>query len=88
MNVEELTREDAIYYARLSEQGERYHDMIMYMKKVAKVSIDDIRFSGSQIMRDLFRIDEQNYPCPMQIFPLRTHTLILNSIYAVLTRPD
>ena len=38
MNVEELTREDAIYYARLSEQGERYQDMIMYMKKVAKVS--------------------------------------------------
>lgn len=38
MNVEELSREDAIYYARLSEQGERYQDMIMYMKKVAKVS--------------------------------------------------
>ena len=38
-NVEELTREDAIYYARLSEQGERYQDMIMYMKKVAKVSV-------------------------------------------------
>jgi len=39
-NVEELTREDAIYYARLSEQGERYQDMIMYMKKVAKVSVN------------------------------------------------
>ena len=37
-NVDELSREDAIYYARLSEQGERYQDMIMYMKKVAKVS--------------------------------------------------
>ena len=36
-NVDELSREDAIYYARLSEQGERYADMIMYMKKVAKV---------------------------------------------------
>mmetsp|Transcript_41902 Transcript_41902/g.64128 ORF Transcript_41902/g.64128 Transcript_41902/m.64128 type:complete len:204 (+) Transcript_41902:41-652(+) len=29
-------REDSIYFARLSEQGERYEDMIKYMKKVAK----------------------------------------------------
>lgn len=40
MNVEELSREDAIYYARLSEQGERYQDMIEYMKKVAKFQQD------------------------------------------------
>lgn len=45
MNVEELSREDAIYYARLSEQGERYQDMIMYMKKVAKVSANDMGIS-------------------------------------------
>ena len=31
-------REDNIYFARLSEQGERYEDMIKYMKVVAKVS--------------------------------------------------
>ena len=31
-------REDAIYFARLSEQGERYEDMIKYMKQVAAVS--------------------------------------------------
>ena len=31
-------REDNIYYARLAEQGERYEDMIRYMKEVAKVS--------------------------------------------------
>ncbi len=31
-------REDSIYFASLSEQGERYEDMIKYMKKVAKVS--------------------------------------------------
>ena len=30
-------REDNIYFARLSEQGERYEDMIKYMKVVAKV---------------------------------------------------
>ena len=31
-------REDNIYYARLAEQGERYEDMIRYMKEVARVS--------------------------------------------------
>ena len=31
-------REDNIYYARLAEQGERYEDMIRYMKEVAAVS--------------------------------------------------
>ena len=30
------SREDSIYFARLSEQGERYEDMIKYMKQVAK----------------------------------------------------
>lgn len=29
------SREDNIYYARLAEQGERYEDMIFYMKQVA-----------------------------------------------------
>lgn len=33
-----FTREDYIYYARLAEQGERYEDMIRYMKEVSKVS--------------------------------------------------
>ena len=32
-------RDDNIYYARLAEQGERYEDMIRYMKEVAAVSI-------------------------------------------------
>ena len=32
------TREDYIYFARLAEQGERYEDMIRYMKEVSKVS--------------------------------------------------
>ena len=31
------SREDNIYYARLAEQGERYEDMIKYMKVVCKV---------------------------------------------------
>lgn len=30
------SREDSIYFARLSEQGERYEDMIKYMKQIAK----------------------------------------------------
>ena len=34
------TRDDYIYYARLAEQGERYEDMIKYMKIVAEVSVD------------------------------------------------
>lgn len=34
------SRQDNIYFARLSEQGERYEDMINYMKKVAEVSIN------------------------------------------------
>ncbi len=33
------SREDNIYYARLAEQGERYEDMIRYMKEVCKVTI-------------------------------------------------
>lgn len=31
-------RDDSIYFARLAEQGERYEDMIKYMKLVAGVS--------------------------------------------------
>jgi hypothetical protein len=33
-----MSREDNIYYARLAEQGERYEDMIRYMKEVSRVS--------------------------------------------------
>lgn len=33
-----MSREDYIYYARLAEQGERYEDMIKYMKEVSNVS--------------------------------------------------
>ena len=32
------SREDNIYFARLAEQGERYEDMIKYMKEVSKVT--------------------------------------------------
>ena len=32
-------RDKSIYFARLAEQGERYEDMIRYMKEVVKVSI-------------------------------------------------
>lgn len=32
-------RDEQIYYARLAEQGERYEDMIRYMKEVANVSL-------------------------------------------------
>ncbi len=35
-----MSREDNIYYARLAEQGERYEDMIRYMKEVSKVGND------------------------------------------------
>ena len=34
-------RDDNIYYARLAEQGERYEDMIKYMKDVANVSVKE-----------------------------------------------
>jgi hypothetical protein len=33
-----MSREDNIYYARLAEQGERYEDMIRYMKQVSHVN--------------------------------------------------
>ena len=39
------SREDNIYFARLSEQGERYEDMIKYMKTVAQVSHNSIALS-------------------------------------------
>jgi len=38
-----MSREDNIYYARLAEQGERYEDMIRYMKEVSKVSKSPLR---------------------------------------------
>ena len=38
-------RDDNIYYARLAEQGERYEDMIKYMKEVAMVSQSIIIFT-------------------------------------------
>ncbi len=41
-------RDDNIYYARLAEQGERYEDMIRYMKEVAAVSIPSLTQSLSQ----------------------------------------
>jgi len=37
-NMVNRERDDNIYYARLAEQGERYEDMIRYMKEVAAVS--------------------------------------------------
>ena len=33
------SREDHIYFARLAEQGERYEDMIRYMKEVSRVNL-------------------------------------------------
>ena len=36
------SRDKSIYFARLAEQGERYEDMIRYMKEVVKVSFDTI----------------------------------------------
>lgn len=42
-----MSREDYIYYARLAEQGERYEDMIKYMKEVSKVSATIFPISGS-----------------------------------------
>lgn len=39
-----MSREDYIYYARLAEQGERYEDMIKYMKEVSKVSAQSLQY--------------------------------------------
>lgn len=39
MTSGQFSREDYIYYARLAEQGERYEDMIRYMKEVSRVSV-------------------------------------------------
>lgn len=43
-------KDDNIYFARLAEQGERYEDMIRYMKEVAKVSLN---FRTTTMLRDL-----------------------------------
>ena len=43
-------REDNIYYARLAEQGERYEDMIRYMKEVAGVSLYYIKIMQISIL--------------------------------------
>ena len=37
-----MSREDNIYYARLAEQGERYEDMIKYIKLVSNVSYSSL----------------------------------------------
>jgi 14-3-3 protein epsilon len=34
--IADLSREDCVYHARLAEQAERYDDMVLYMKAVAK----------------------------------------------------
>lgn len=36
MNVDSMSVEDAVYYAKLAEQAERYEDMVMYMGRVVK----------------------------------------------------
>lgn len=41
-------RDDNVYYARLAEQGERYEDMIRYMKEVANVSPSILKSRLSQ----------------------------------------
>ena len=48
-------REDNIYFARLSEQGERYEDMIEYMKKVAQFNVE---FSNDE--RNLLSVAYKN----------------------------
>lgn len=49
-----MERENNIYFARLAEQGERYEDMINYMKIVAKVSLMPITHlqSGAQLSNE------------------------------------
>ena len=42
------SRDDYIYYARLAEQGERYEDMIKYMKTVSEVR----RLHGNEIVQN------------------------------------
>jgi len=34
--IADLSRDDCVYHARLAEQAERYDDMVLYMKTVAK----------------------------------------------------
>ena len=46
-------RDDNIYYARLAEQGERYEDMIKYMKEVAMVSQSIIILQSSRLIEVL-----------------------------------
>ena len=50
-------RDDNVYYARLAEQGERYEDMIRYMKEVANVSLttssSSRQSSGQTIMKGI-----------------------------------
>ena len=48
-------REDNIYFARLSEQGERYEDMIKYMQAVAQFNVE---FSNDE--RNLLSVAYKN----------------------------
>lgn len=53
--MEPQNREDNIYFARLSEQGERYEDMIKYMKAVAQFNVE---FSNDE--RNLLSVAYKN----------------------------
>ena len=50
------SREDNIYFARLSEQGERYEDMIKYMRNVAQYNQE---LSNDE--RNLLSVAYKNY---------------------------
>ena len=51
-----MSREDNIYYARLAEQGERYEDMIRFMKNVASVSSSPLPIFNLPKKADLIMI--------------------------------
>ena len=52
------SRDDYIYYARLAEQGERYEDMIKYMKTVSEVRklYSDEIVQNSLVLFQLFEL--------------------------------
>ena len=58
------SRDKSIYFARLAEQGERYEDMIRYMKEVVKVRM--VLYSCGAVSAWIFLLSNfSNNRCPL-----------------------
>ena len=56
MSVDSLSVEDAVYFAKLAEQAERYEDMVMYMGRVVKKESELLAKSDQSGAKDIINV--------------------------------